>query len=471
MTMTNAWMIVHPSIVKSSLSSRPTKQQRTTPATFLSSSTIDNDSSLLEDTDYVVYQNTFYRLVPDSDVPNPTAVTFQERLRFVSDPTKPRALNPNGPRTYIFHPGGGNDDDNSAPIRPEVFRIHIGAGDHRGQDVMDSQIATALFVASNPQFVQGDVMQVASEDGVAGVLGCIGAQFGITEWDDTKLQNDDFDFDLKREKLFPPALRRLTLSEEGPDGVKKVYGSIQPFISYTGSNNRIGYDDIPWKARIPRRRYESYYRTIIGSDVDTVYLVAKELARTVANYLLPSDVEVLRSIAATSTPSQASSFGSLGINTNNDTDDDGREYDPAEQIDEKILPTFIHVCPAMRETDQYLSQFLEQGYRMRVDVQSFTVEKIVMKRIIVQDNENAEQTAEEEMNEYIMNTSQTNADANKNEQKQEQQRIKLDYRVITAFHHPDYTGHGCGEYFFPLETGEYEGGSALEKDWGQQSRW
>jgi hypothetical protein len=29
---------------------------------------------------------------------------------------------------------------------------------------------------------------------------------------------------------------------------------------------------------------------------------------------------------------------------------------------------------------------------------------------------------------------------------------------LTAVHHPDYAGEGSGEYFFPLETGAYEGG-------------
>ena len=33
------------------------------------------------------------------------------------------------------------------------------------------------------------------------------------------------------------------------------------------------------------------------------------------------------------------------------------------------------------------------------------------------------------------------------------------YQSLTAIHHPDYAGDGTGQYFFPLETGEYEGGS------------
>ena len=32
----------------------------------------------------------------------------------------------------------------------------------------------------------------------------------------------------------------------------------------------------------------------------------------------------------------------------------------------------------------------------------------------------------------------------------------LEYRILTAQHHPDYLGGGTGEYFFPLETGAWE---------------
>jgi len=42
-----------------------------------------------------------------------------------------------------------------------------------------------------------------------------------------------------------------------------------------------------------------------------------------------------------------------------------------------------------------------------------------------------------------------------------------DYQSLVAIHHPDYAGDGSGEYFFPLETGAYEGGglsASLEPD-------
>ena len=34
------------------------------------------------------------------------------------------------------------------------------------------------------------------------------------------------------------------------------------------------------------------------------------------------------------------------------------------------------------------------------------------------------------------------------------------FQFVQAVHHPDYSGQGTGEYFVPLETGEYEGGES-----------
>ena len=55
------------------------------------------------------------------------------------------------------------------------------------------------------------------------------------------------------------------------------------------------------------------------------------------------------------------------------------------------------------------------------------------------------------------------------EQLEVQEDSSKDYQSLTAIHHPDYAGDGSGEYFFPLETGAYEGGlSSLEPEEGGQ---
>ena len=59
------------------------------------------------------------------------------------------------------------------------------------------------------------------------------------------------------------------------------------------------------------------------------------------------------------------------------------------------------------------------------------------------------------------------SDLDELEQIEVQEDSSRDYQSLTATHHPDYAGDGSGEYFFPLETGAYEGGlSSLERDDG-----
>jgi hypothetical protein len=47
------------------------------------------------------------------------------------------------------------------------------------------------------------------------------------------------------------------------------------------------------------------------------------------------------------------------------------------------------------------------------------------------------------------------------------QEIKeIEYDCLTAEHHADYGGRGTGEMFFPMETGEYDRSTNMERDNG-----
>ena len=52
-----------------------------------------------------IYQRTFYRLSPDSQVPLPNSVMIEERLRFLPDAANPGYILPVGPRTLIVREG------------------------------------------------------------------------------------------------------------------------------------------------------------------------------------------------------------------------------------------------------------------------------------------------------------------------------------------------------------------------------
>ena len=89
----------------------------TTTKTTLFSSTVpeeeeeeDDDYEEVERTpeDYTgktIYQRTFYRLSPDSQVQLPNAIMIEERLRFLPDEANPGYILPFGPRTLILREG------------------------------------------------------------------------------------------------------------------------------------------------------------------------------------------------------------------------------------------------------------------------------------------------------------------------------------------------------------------------------
>ena len=60
----------------------------------------------LEDfTGKTIFQRTFYRLSPDSQVQLPNAMMIEERLRFIPDMENPGYILPIGPRTLILREG------------------------------------------------------------------------------------------------------------------------------------------------------------------------------------------------------------------------------------------------------------------------------------------------------------------------------------------------------------------------------
>jgi hypothetical protein len=406
--------------------SHPTKM--TTQSHRLSAEATETESGLPDLEGKTVYQRAFYRLTRGSQVSKPNAIVLEERLRFQSDPERPDYILPVGPRSYIFRKGTSEDE-----ITAPLFRFDVGSekSPHNGPGTMDTDIATMLWLASNPELVQGDVLQLGCESGVAGVLGCMAAKLALGE---NKVEASASDAILtvpKHENVFPERVHHLTLSDEGEDSLRVAYEIAQKF-----SNGVVSLKDVRWSTRLPPgRRYDHYYRTIVGSDIDFNYPNSKELARTVANSLLPSNE--LAIISTKDGASTSSSFGGLGM----DMGDSSPSSAPDEKsVDSSIPPTFVHVAPETREDLRYLKQFLENGFRMTVDTGYINMERL---NFVFQTLE--EGTAESELE-----------DSDTLELKDDTTRS---YQFIRAIHHPDYAGDGTGEYFFPLDTGEYEGGS------------
>jgi len=390
-------------------------------------STTPTQTDIPDYTGKKIYQRTFYRLTPGSTVSKPNALVIEERLRFQPDPENQGYILPYGPRTFILRKGTHEDK-----ITDELYRIHLGTQTHNGPGTMDTAIATMLFLASNPELVQGDVLELSCEDGAASLIGCVGAKFALDPVPIKQQDQDDLDVMTipKHQDTFPKRMHHLTMSEEGQDGLKAAYDIIKGF-----SNGEVSLKDVRWSTRIPGRRYDRYYRLIVASDLDFSYPESKELARTVANYLLPSNEFAVTTIKGAE-GSSAGTFGAIGMDL---VQDIGPPMDHEREVDPKIPATFIHVCPDTRENTPYLRQFLEKGFRMTVNTGYLKMERLqFVFQALPQD---APESDIEDMDLEL---------------KDEMYRS---YQSLTAIHHPDYAGDGTGEYFFPLETGEYESGS------------
>jgi hypothetical protein len=433
------------------------KHQKTRTTTSLESSSSLSSSSSPADTDTpdytgkTIYQRTFYRLF-GSSLPIPHALVLEERLRFQADPENPGYILPMGLRTFIFRKGTAEDE-----ITDELYRLDLGP--NNGPGTMDTDIATVLYLAANPDIVQGNVLQLSCESGAAGILGCIAARLakdqstGSSSSSSSSSSDDDDDGDetiltvphREKNKVFPPRMRHLTLSEEGQENLRLAADVVKDFEH---GDNKVSLKDTPWSVRIPNRRYQ-YYRTILGSDIDISYPSARELARFTANSLLPSDPAMLSALESSSSSSSSSgssssssssaSFGGLGMDMPPSSTATTEDSSSQPETDPRFPPTFVHVCPDAREDTRYVRQFLENGYKMTVDSDYLRLERL---QFVFQTLE-ADTADEADLEDLDL------------ELKGETERS---YQCLTAVHHPDYTGEGSGEYFFPMETGEYEGG-------------
>jgi hypothetical protein len=169
--------------------------------------------------------------------------------------------------------------------------------------------------------------------------------------------------------------------------------------------------------------------------LDLTFPSAKELARTVANMLLPSNEFAVANIKEGA--NTAPSFGALGM----DPEPSPTSYKERfhEEVDPSIPPIFIHLCPDYRDEVTYLRQFLEKGFLMTVRTSYVEVQRL---QFVLQPMD--QDTPEQELETL--------------DSLELQEETSRDYQSLTAVHHPDYAGDGMGEYFFPLETGAFDGG-------------
>lgn len=428
------------------------------PASTAIFSTPEDNSSDNNFEGKTIFQRTFYRLSSDSQVQLPNAVLIEERLRFLPDPEDPGYMVPVGPRTLIVREGTEDDD-----ITDEIFRMDLPAptkdGSHSGPRSLDTEIATVLYLASNPNWIQGDVLELScagasGASGAVGLLACVAARLATMapqELEAYKLQREQDAQDVlhKRKESFsavlPPRLYHLTLTDESPESLKGISEMIHRHFLGT-SSARVSVQQLEWSHSRGRRKYDRSYRTILGSDLDLSFPTAKELSKTVANMLLPSNEFAIANMKEPLRSSSSSkSFGAIGIDPE-PTSTSENEKD--QEVDPSIPATFVHLCPDYRDETRYLRQLLEKGYLMTVRTNYVNMERL-------------------QFGIQTLPQGSPESDLDELEELEVQEDSSKDYQSMTAIHSPEYGGEGLGEYFFPIETGAYEGGlSSLDSDRG-----
>jgi hypothetical protein len=369
-----------------------------------------------------IYQRVFYRFSPGSDLEVHDAIVIEERVRFEQDPANTEYIRPVRERTLILRDGQVEEGE----IGDEFYTqtIHDGQKTHDGAGTdltIESAIATAMYLASNPSLVQGKVLEVACELGLAGLLGCIGAGFVLGKDAGKKDVAQQDMMGLKHDDLLPKDLKGLFLTDSDDDRLNLAFKNVKLSGVPPG---KVTIEEMDWTKRVrhtPGTPYKAFH-TIVASDVAFSYPQAKELARTVAHRLEPM-------------ASMAEVY--LG------SDKAGAS-----------IPKFVHVCPENREDSMYLHRLMEKGYRMSVDTGYLKLEKLTF----------CFQTLPHSKPESALD----DLDLELQEDKE------LFYQSLTAQHHPDYAGEGSGELFFPMETGEYDatGGSTfLEREPESRGPW
>ncbi|CAB9499532.1 expressed unknown protein [Seminavis robusta] len=364
-----------------------------------------------------IYQRAFYRLSPFSEVENFSNVVVEERVRFKPDPEKGEtSIKPVGPRTLILRDGNVEEGQ----IGNEFFEINIkeslsedathgGAG--RDSDI-EGIIATVLYLAANPKCIEGDVLEVGCGLGLAGLLGCIGVgaleatvHGDAEEKEDAEESADNTEYEdiltIPKSTKMTDELLSLTLSDQDTQALTLAAANVHVARVPT---SQVSVEEIPWRTRafLSHNTSPKPYHTIIASDLNYNFPEAKELARCVARRLEAlSDWEGIKG-------------------------------------DSKSPPKFVHVCPDRRDVN-FLQRFLAKGYAMDVKSGYLKLEKLIFKFQVLPESEPESKLDDLEL---------------------EVQDLKeVIYQSLTAIHDPMYA-QGTGDYFFPMENGQYDNAGA-----------
>lgn len=400
----------------------------------------------------ILYQRVFYQLTSASaiDLDVPPGLVLEERVRFRRETAATGAdgsagVVPYGHRTLLWRDGTVNDGEiGDVWFDCDIVGSTTGSGEiahhHDGRVAgpeLEIQLASALVLAHTPHLFHGKVLQVACGSGIAGLLGCVGA--GLlsnppkhnksndnnqgSNPNDRNNKNDDDPVlsDVltvpSHDALLPLSLDLFLLTDADESNLELAAHHLRNVHMGRNSSPKVTLAQMDWTDRTPYRPgllQREEFRSIVACDVAFTYPEARELARTVAHRLQPNYYDGSAVVSSSSSSLSTSSPQSP--------------------------PSFVHVSPENRPDLPYLHRLLERGYRMQVSSGYPTVE-----RLVFQYQSLPAHAPESDLDDLPLELAHVQ---------------ELPYRTLSARHHPDYAGAGSGEWFFPLETGEYDAGSS-----------
>lgn len=308
----------------------------------------------------VIYQRLIHRLSPQSDVDLHNNFSVEERVRFRPDNEDDGYLEPYGRRTLILRGPPAEKDD---LMGPELYRldVHEATETHGGignDDLpTESCICTILYLASNPDLLVGNVMDLQCQLGLGGLLGCIAAGFTQEDSPAEPAVQDDL-MPQKPPSPFPKSMETLTLADNSEDMLNLAFANAK---NSGVESSKVNILELEWTRR---PRLTDKYHVILGSDIYITYPTSRGLARTVAYSLEPL-------------PWEGNAARFIHVYRDVDGDDIG-----------------------------YLKKFLRQGYRMNLDVGYLQMEKHFLKPSVV-DSSSPEDSALDKAAVEIQTTKET----------------------------------------------------------------
>jgi len=305
----------------------------------------------------------------------------------------PSQMKKNGQKRSFIHIG---------PVLHTIQQIQEGdsSSEHPGggkvglgESIWDSSFVMALYCAAYPELYRGQVLELGSGVGIAGILSYIAM---ATSKALLKGQPHDRTSDSSFE-FVSTTIEKLTLTDINEPSLTMCRDNV---LASSIPSSKVEVKSLDWNSRISPS-WHGKFNFIIASDCAYYYPLIHPLARTLAYSLAPSPYDTL----------------------NNKQDIEG---------------SFLHIGPEYRDAVKDLRNKLTRGYKMNARVES----KIVLERydlvpLVLDTVEKEEEQLLEETNRGFVEYQSLDTSV---------------YTALLAHHNEDYDGYN-GDYFFPAETG------------------